>query len=241
MTLTQDLVCQGSTLILDSAVLILNNHRVICPQPNIRCIWMIGTGSQLWNGTVQGGDAEGIVLDGQGHHVVANVDVAPIESALLVHSDGNALYNVRAESSHSPAFAITGSGNTLCTVRATCPVVAAGGCIDILGNRNVLTGATVMVSEDILASNGAVRVMGPGNWVVSSTITNQDGPAVIVDVGATGNVVWTNTLTGVGPDAIDDNGDCAHNWWGNNRLDAAQPRCLLPSVDPEQTTMQNSR
>jgi|RhiMetdeSRZDD1v2_1073273.scaffolds.fasta_scaffold426258_2 Right handed beta helix region len=227
MTLTADLVCTGSTLMLDSAQVNLNGHAVICPPPDRRCVQMTGKGSVLGNGTVRG-QLETLALEGEGHHLVLNLNVTPSDGAILVTTSHNTMVNVRATSSNSPGLRVMGSHNILVGITAICPVVVAGGCLDLVGEHNVVSGSAIWVSEDdLLGFNGALRVTGDHNVVRSSYVTNADGPAVVIEAGSELNLIERNVLTGATVDARDLTGDCVSNTWRGNVLDSAEPSCLL--------------
>ena len=225
--LPANLTCasQGGGLVLESATLDLRGLTIECR--SVGCVTLRGSRAQVLNGTIDGWMHDALVLEGQGHHRVADVVIPGMEGMVIViRSNDNRLTRLTMTSGLQPAIAIDGHDNRVEQSVVACPVFWVGGCVDINGHGNRLDQLTVTVTDTLAMRGSAVTMTGNDNEVRLSTLTNRDGPALVVD--GRDNRLSANRLTGL-PDARDLSGGCTANHWKRNILltQTAEPACLL--------------
>jgi parallel beta-helix repeat protein len=226
--LEQDVACPNAAFtVRDGAILDLNGYSVTCGLGTTTgCIVLTGAGAQLWNGTVDGGTHDSIVLAGTGEHTVRNVtSTFPVDRNILVLSDNNRLINVTAESGFHAAFAIRGNNNVLENNTAICFALFGSniGCIEVWGDGNRLIENFATSTVDTSFASGFL-IEGNNNLLRGNQAIDNEGRGIVVT--GIGNVLRANTALNNALDLQDTNGDCANNTWRRNTFETSDPACI---------------
>lgn len=245
--LDRDLSCAPPTALTvrSGAKLDLGRHVVTCVGGGIGIV-VAGTAARVSNGTVTGCDV-GVALSGEGH-LVSGVRARFNAQGFRADAgvDGARLRDNGAEFNKDGGFRLSGSRNTISGNAAFGNGDAA---IAVLGDDNVVS--RNRTNGNCLAGGCAAAyvVGGDGNQVTRNLATGEDtgivllpgtsGTAVtrnrirfslvtgiLVERGATANVLRGNVVRSTGTDLIDANGDCGTNEWAGNSFDAGSPACL---------------
>jgi len=245
--LDRDLSCSGATALTvrDGAALNLGRHLVRCTAGGIG-IAVTGAASRLADGEVTGCQV-GVALSGNGH-AVANVRSR--FNGLGFRADGGVgglrLRDNHAEFNHDTGVRVVGDGNIV----AGNVIFGNGGvAVALHGDRNVLSENRANGNCLAVSCAGAYVVGGKSNQVsrnlatgeqtgivllsdaTSTTVSRNrirhgfDG-GILVDQGATGNVLRGNVVQSFGTDLVDANGNCSANTWAGNTFETSSPGCL---------------
>ena len=245
--LDRDLSCASPTALTvrGGATLDLGRHVVTCVAGGIG-IAVAGTAARVSNGTVTGCDV-GVALSGEGH-LVHGVRARFNGEGFLADTGvaGLRLRDNGAEFNRASGVRLSGSRNTIARTVALGNGAAA---IVVVGDDNVVS--RNRTNGNCLAGGCAAAyvVGGGGNQITRNLATGEDTgialmegtsgtvvtrnrirfslvSGILVERGATANVLRSNVVRSIGTDLVDANGACGANEWAGNSFDTGSPGCL---------------
>jgi parallel beta-helix repeat protein len=245
--LDRDLSCAGPTALTvrGGATLDLGRHVVTCVAGGIG-IALAGTAARVANGTVTGCDV-GVALSGEGHlvHGVrarfngegfradAGVDGVRLRdnaaefnraSGVRLSGSRNTISRNRALGNGAAAIAVVGDDNVVSRNRSNGNCLA-GGC----AAAYVIGGGGNQITRNLATGEDTGIALMPGTWgtaVTRNRVRFSLVSGILVERGATGNVLRSNVVRSTGTDLIDANGTCGANEWAGNSFDSGSPSCL---------------
>lgn len=119
-----------------------------------------------------------------------------------------------------------GNNNLITSTKASASIITGNQSVGVVlgdgANNN-----TIQSSQILGNIVQGVLIEGDNNTVRSNTV-NENGRGITLDLGATANIIMSNTAkNNVVFDLQDDNPNCDANVWQNNNFNTAnQPQCI---------------
>lgn len=246
--LDADLACNASPALTvrDGARLDLGGHTVTCTGGGDGIV-LAGTRARLSNGVVTGCD-DGIALSGSAHQVKrvratfntrgfvtdGTLDQSRLyddgaefntRGGFLVVGADNSVTRNAAFGNGDVAIFVAGSGNTVSRNETNGNCIPGGCAAYVIGGDDNEVSRNSATGEDtgFLVMPGT----GPGNVFRKNVALFSFVAGIVVQDGATGNLLTRNVATGGGGIGLFDfNLDCAGNVWKNNAFDTANQACI---------------